>query len=161
MKVLFNGDGWSSLEVLAYIILIGYIVAPIICVVVFIFRKNKFWFNYVALIGEIAFFIKCLFHLQHYPGQIILSMAGAPLLLVAFIATLTAAYKNKIPASTKMGIILCLYALMFLNLAKYITSYNYKPQNPVEQTKPTLSPSDKRFIDSVLATHPPDTVHHK
>jgi hypothetical protein len=158
MKVLINGDGWSSLEIFLYIFLTGLIVAPVICIVVFILRKDKLWLNYVALAGEILFFIKILFHLQHYPGQWELSIAGAPLLLIAFIATLRAERQGKIQASTKLGVILCLYVLMLINLSQGIFNHRFKaPPNPVE-SKPELSPQDKRFIDSVRKLYKIDTL---
>jgi hypothetical protein len=125
MDVLFNGNGWSSFEILAYILLIGYALAPVICIVVFILRKNKFWFNYLALAGELIFFLHLLFHVQHYPWQWELSIIGTPLLLVAFIATLWAVKKEKIPASAKLGLILCLYILMMLNLSQDIFNHTF------------------------------------
>jgi hypothetical protein len=161
MNVLYNSDGWSSLNILLYALFIGYFTAPVICIVVFVLRKNKYWFNYSALGGEIVFFIRLLFHVQHYPWLWEISAAGSLLLLIAFIATLVAVNRNKIPASAKLGVILCLYALMFLNLSKEIFHRDSSSQVNSGEPKRELGPKDKRFIDSILKACPADTGHHK
>ncbi len=159
MNALFNGDGWSSFEVLAYILIFAYLAAPIACIVVFILRKEKFWFNYVALAGELLFFIKILFHIQHYPGQFELSLAGTPCLVVAFIASLRAEKQGKIRASMKLGVILCLYGLMFLNLSSGIFSYYHNALPDTKYLRRDLTPNDTRFMDSIRKLYKLDSLH--
>lgn len=148
----------SAIHIFKIVFLFGNILAPIICIIIFALRKNKFWFNYFALIGEIAYFIYLFFHLMHYPGQRELGIIGSICLLVAFIGTLIAVNKEKIPSSTKLGVVLCLYALMFLSLSRYI----FQEHNPTpfkEEMKNEISPADQRFRDSILKAYPADTTH--
>jgi hypothetical protein len=92
-------------------------------IVLFLVRKNKMWFNYLALAGELLYLINFLFHIQHYPWQFQIGLAGSLLLITAFVATLSATKQNKIPSSLKLGATLCLYVFMILGLSESVFHY--------------------------------------